>query len=104
MKGENKVMLIDENLLIEREHLVGGVQRIYKLPNGYGLSAVNTEILHGYKFAWEFAVLENIKEVGGKITYDLTYDTELTQDVEVFQTTTKANEFILKAFDVLAKL
>lgn len=87
--------LIDNGLVLERPHLEG-VQRIYRLPNGYGLSAVNSTMLHSYTFAWEIAVLEGVNDDG---TFaDLSYDTPLTSDVEVFSTDEEANEFILKAF------
>ncbi len=72
----------------ERGHL-GGVQRMYKLPNGYGLSLVNAAMLHSYPFAWEAAVFY---PKGG-----LAYNTPLTSDVEVFYTDEQANDFIARA-------
>lgn len=47
--------LTDINLKTTREHL-GGVQRLYR-DGRYGLSLVNSSLLHGYPFAWEAAVL-----------------------------------------------
>lgn len=90
--------LTDEYLLIERPHkisFVGGVQRIYRFPSGFGLSAVNGQVLHAYPFAWEIAVLKGVKD-DGKFE-GLTYDTPLTNDVEVFSTDREANEFIHRA-------
>lgn len=81
-------MLTNEHLEQERPHL-GGVQRIYKFKSGYGLSLVNSPMLHAYPFAWEAAVL-------GK-DGDLSYDTPLTNDVEVFLSDDEANEFIARA-------
>ncbi|MGI9504235.1 MAG: hypothetical protein ACR2RE_14395 [Geminicoccaceae bacterium] len=94
--------LIDDYLLLERPHPGGldGVQRLYRFPSGYGLSLVNSPMLHSYSFAWEAAVLKNVKENGD---FDsLTYDTELTSDVEVFVSDTKANEFIKRAAELLS--
>lgn len=38
-------MLTDKNLLVERAHL-GGTQRIYRFANGFGLSLVDSGMLH----------------------------------------------------------
>lgn len=87
-------MLTDKFLKIERPHL-GGVQRIYQLPNGWGISAINTPIVHCNPFAWEFAVLNP----DGYINYS----TELTGDVEVFADEKDANDWLKHAFEILAK-
>jgi hypothetical protein len=84
--------ITDKNLLLENPHFPGGVQRIYKLANGYGLSAVNSPMLHSYPFAWEIAVLTEVTE-DGRFS-NLSYDTPLTSDVEVFPTVEGANAFI----------
>lgn len=81
--------LTSTGLIEERQHM-DGVQRLYKLPNGYGLSLVNATILHSYRFAWEAAVLT-------KTGNSLDYDTPLTNDVEVFMSDKEANDFIMKA-------
>src|SRR5215471_9109296 len=70
-----------------------GVQRIYWMPNGYALSAVNNPKLHGYDFAWEFAVLKN-----GHIVYD----TPLTSEVVITMSDDDANKFIHHAYEVLS--
>lgn len=90
-------MLTNENLLLERPHpgRLGGVQRIYRFANGFGLSVVNSPMLHAYPFAWEIAVLENVTEDGAD--FDLTYDTPLTSDVEVFSNDAETNDFIHRA-------
>jgi hypothetical protein len=86
--------LTNTNLIIQRSH-IGGVQRLYKIGNGYGLSLVNSPLLHSYKFAWEAAVLKGLKDDG---SFDsITYDTPLTDDVEVFDSDDEANAFINKA-------
>lgn len=94
-------MLTDNHLLLERLHPgLSGIQRIYRLDNGYGLSLVNAPMLHCYSFAWEAAVLKNISEDGA--SFDLTYDTELTDGVEVFFSDGEANAFIERAILVLS--
>lgn len=97
-------MLTDENLILERPHPagLGGVQRIYRFANGYGLSAVNSPILHVAPFAWEFAVLEHVSEDGQ--SFELTYKTPLTEDVEVCGSDAEANDFIKAAAAILPTL
>lgn len=81
-------MITDDMLIDERPHL-GGVHRVYRLPNGYGLSLINSQMVHAYQFAWEAAV----RTPNGH----LTYETPLTEDVEVFFNEEDANEFIARA-------
>lgn len=89
-------MLTDKNLLFERVNdNIGGMQRVYRFPTGYGLSLINSTKAHFYRFAWEAAVLENVSEDGED--FALTYDTELTDDVEVFMSDEETNAFIEKA-------
>ena len=96
-------MLTNENLLKEQDHPagIGGVQRLYRFKSGYGLSLVNSPKLHSYSFAWEAAVLKDLSEDGE--TFELTYDTELTADVEVFANDEEANVFIEKAVLIFGK-
>lgn len=59
--------------LVETNNVQGGVQRVYKFPNGYGASVIRHKGSYGYqKGLWELAVL-----FGG----ELCYDTEITDDV-----------------------
>ena len=91
-------MLTDENLLLNRPHpspFIGGEQRVYRFPCGNGLSVINGAMLHSYPFAWEIAVVTEVKD-DGRFGH-LTYDTPLTQDVEVFMDDDEANAFIEKA-------
>lgn len=88
-------MLKDDFLVTERPHPLGGIQRIHRFPDGHGLSIVNSPMLHAYPFAWECAVLENVSEDGN--SFELTYDTDLTSDVEVFDTDQEMNSFIDRA-------
>lgn len=90
--------LTETNLVQERSHL-DGVQRLYR-DGRYGLSLVNGPMLHGYDFAWEAAVLDYGSADGGR--FNLTYETPLTNDVEVFSTDDEANAFIARAFDWFA--
>lgn len=87
--------LTDDMLVKERPHRLGGTQRLYKLPNGFGLSLVNAPRLHAYRYAWEAAVVTDMMDNGE--WGDLTYDTPLTDDVEVFETDDEANAFIARA-------
>lgn len=69
---------------------LGGVRREYKLPNGYALSLINSPIVHFFQFAWEGAVIDPEGNV--------TYNTPLTHDVEVFLTDEAAAAWIEKGF------
>lgn len=88
-------MLTDEHLVLERANDIGGVQRVYRFSNGYGLSLINLPMAHAYPFAWEAAVLKDVPEDGHGGEID--YTTPLTEDVEVFATDAEANEFIKRA-------
>jgi hypothetical protein len=88
--------ITNTNLIVEKLHFGGGVQRIYWLGAGHGLSVVNSSNLHFYEFAWEAAVITGVDQLTGKFQ-SLTYDTPLTEDVEVFMSTEDANEFIERA-------
>ncbi len=90
-------MLTDKHLMKEEASELGGVQRLYKFPSGYGLSAVNSHILHSYPFAWEIAVIKFASDTD----WSLDYTTPLTSDVEVFSTDEEANAFIDKAITIL---
>lgn len=92
-------MITNKNLLIDRPHPIGGVQRIYKFKDGNGLSVVNCKMLHSYPFAWEIAVISNVRKTRfGEIVFDdLRHDTPLASDVEVFMSDEEANAFIEKA-------
>ena len=95
--------LTSEDLLLERPNLyVGGVQRIYRFKNGYGLSLINGPLAHAYPFAWEAAVLEDVSEDGNN--FELTYDSPLTDDIIVFSSDEEANAFIRRAKRVLEAL
>lgn len=90
-------MITDKNLETERPHsgapYIDGVQRIYRLANGYRLSLINGQRLRAYPFAWEGAVIyPEHADPGG-----LAYDTPLTEDVEVFDTDDEANAWIERA-------
>lgn len=99
-------MITDLYLFSEREHNFNtldvfktqgfnGTQRLYRFNNNYGLSLVNTPILHTYPFAWEAAVIK-FHDLESDEFY-IVYDTELTDDVVVFETDEEANAFIERA-------
>jgi|ERR1051325_457939 hypothetical protein len=89
-------MLTSDHLVKSGPHpSIGGEQRIYRFADGHGLSLINSPMAHAYPFAWEAGVLKNVKPDG---SFDgLTYDTPLSQDVEVFDTDEEANDFIHRA-------
>jgi len=59
--------------LIETNKHNGGIQKVYKFPNGYGASVIKHRGSYGYqKGLWEVAVLFH---------GELCYDTEITDDV-----------------------
>lgn len=66
-------MEISEYLVETNEHY-GGIQRVYKFPNGYGASVIRHKGSYGFaKGLWELAVLDD--------TGDLCYYTPITDDV-----------------------
>jgi len=68
----------EKNLLQERSFR-GGVQRLYKFPNGYGASVVRHEGSYGHEAGkWELAV---IKFDADGANWDLCYTTPVTDDV-----------------------
>ena len=69
----------------ERDHPagMGGVQRIYKFPNGYGVSVIRFKFSYGMdEGLWELAVLDFVDHKGKVGSYSITYDTPVTSDVE----------------------
>lgn len=60
------------------EHL-GGVQKIYKFPNGYGASVVQFDFSYGAdQELWELAVIIPSNNVND---FCLTFETPITDDV-----------------------
>lgn len=91
-------MLTNDHLLLERNHM-DGKQRIYRFASGMGLSLVSAPILHCYPFAWEAAVLRDVKDNGDNGGLD--YSTSLTDDVLVFTGDEEANDFIRLASNTI---
>jgi hypothetical protein len=59
--------------LIEKNKMMGGIQKVYKFPNGYGASVIQHKGSYGYvKGQWEVAVLHEEQ---------LCYSTSITSDV-----------------------
>ena len=68
------MMLGMEKYLTETNPHHGGVQKVYKFPNGYGASVIRHKGSYGYsKGLWELAVLNG--------EGSLCYDTPITSDV-----------------------
>lgn len=62
-----------EFLVESNDNVNGGVQRVYKFPNGYGASVIKGPYTYGGKKGlWELAVLKG---------EELCYDTDITSDV-----------------------
>jgi hypothetical protein len=86
-------MITDKWLISETENTgLGGKQRLYRFPSGYGLSMINFKLAHSYSFAWEGAVLRDMRENGKSGGLD--YSTPMTSDVEVFMSDDEANAWI----------
>ena len=67
---------------IERPHPagMGGTQKLYRFPNGYGASVVQFPHSYGYGSGrWELAVLKITGE--GEDEFKLTYETDITDEV-----------------------
>lgn len=62
---------------LKENKLNGGVQKLYKFPNGYGASVVQHSFSYGKdRGLWELAVIKWKGE-----GFDLVYDTHITDDV-----------------------
>jgi len=67
-----------DEYLINNHDIYGGVQKIYKFPNNYGASVVRHSFSYGHADGlWEIAVI--LFDDDG--TWDITYDTPITDDV-----------------------
>lgn len=72
-----------ENNLIKKELIFDGVQYLFKFPNNYGASVIKHTGSYGSsRDLWELAVIY-FDDYGD---WDLTYDTEITDDVEGYLT------------------
>jgi len=61
----------------------GAIQKIYRFANGYGASVVKGDHTYGGEEGlWELAVIIFGKGTDNNHTYELVYDTPITQDVE----------------------
>lgn len=71
-----------EDNLIKKRSIFDGVQYLFRFPNDYGASVVKHWSSYGHdRDLWELAVL-----VFDDDMWDLTYDTEITDDVEGYLT------------------
>jgi len=62
-----------EFLVESNDNVNGGIQKVYKFPNGYGASVIKGPYTYGGKKGlWEVAVLKG---------EELCYDTDITSDV-----------------------
>jgi hypothetical protein len=83
-------------IVLDREHPIGGTQVVHRFNNGYGASVVRTFYSYGGdEGLYELAV---VKFDGD--TWELTYDTPITNDVLGWLTEAKVDE-ILAAIEAL---
>jgi hypothetical protein len=72
---------MNEFLIKDREHpaRMGGVQKVYRFPNGLGASVIQFRGSYGYEDGlWEIGVIKFREDTE---SWDLTYDTPITDDV-----------------------
>lgn len=67
-----QAMAASKHQPVDVRHRLGGVQLLFRFPNGYGASLIN----HAYSLGLELAVIE-WDDTG----YHVTYDTPVTDDV-----------------------
>ena len=73
-----------ETYLVKRHELYHGIQYIFRFENNYGASVVKHFGSYGHEDdLWELAVIKFDAETG---EWNLTYDTEITDDVLGCQT------------------
>ena len=78
--------------IIQNRNAGGGTQVLYKFPNGYGASVVQTDCSYGgNRGLWEIAVLTWDED-----EYDITYDTPITKDVIGWLTPLEVNDVLEK--------
>lgn len=85
----------DHLLIGERRDLImdQGQVRLYRLPNGYGLNAINSPEAYPFPYAWEFAVLEH--DPHDALGFgDVVFDTPLTSSVKLCRTEQDAVDFL----------
>ena len=76
-----------------------GIQRIYRFPNGYGASVVQTTSSYGgYEGKWELAVIHSNRD--DIDNFELCYNTEITSDVRGWLSEAEVEE-ILKQIEAL---
>ena len=77
----------------KEKSLNGGVQKQYKFDNGYGASVVQHNGSYGNEQGlWELAVLKWVNED----RYNLTYDTDITDDVIGYLTEEEVKEILVR--------
>lgn len=65
---------------VEIRPMNGGVQALFRFPNGFGASVVNGPYTYGGTAGlWELAVIK--WNGSGKYAFELTYDTDISDDV-----------------------
>lgn len=71
-----------ENYLVNKHYVDGGVQYRFKFENGYGASIIKHRYSYGYESdLWELGVLIWHNDNNHICKCNLTYNTEITDDV-----------------------
>lgn len=82
-----------EQHLIMKRDWHGGIQYIFKFPNGHGASVIKTHHSYGrVDDLWELAVLEF--EEGNDEHWDINYDTDITDDVIGYLTDEDVRDYL----------
>jgi len=106
---ENKKRISDEekielktdfnSFIINSQNIYGGQQHVFRFPNDKGASVVRHSGSYGNGDEWELAVLEFANDSN---QFELTYDTEITDDVIGYLDDNAVNE-LLKRIKILKK-
>ena len=83
-----------ETYLVKRSSLHDGIQYIFRFENNYGASVVKHFGSYGHEYdLWELAVIKFGAETG---EWNLTYDTEITDDVLGWRTDEEIRDLLKK--------
>ena len=91
----------EEFMMVRKEHIMDGVQYLFRFDNEYGASVIKARGTYGYEQdLWELAVLTWDKSNNGKWDYDLNYNTSITSDVLGWLTDQEIREYLQQIKDL----
>ena len=94
MKKISEYLIYDGN-----RGVLGGIQRRYRFPNGYGASVIKGSGTYGYEQGlWELAVLQFVGDDPND--HRLTYDTPITNDVIGHLNEKEIEEILQKIYEL----